>query len=224
MKRWMLLVWWLGFSMLQTESSFAGIESPLESDEIPYEQLVRELNAKVNKRDHRINQSNAIDPFETLKIHMSFGFVQTYSTLLVNSRTVSRLEDGIQLGVGIDLFSPEWVAEGVLKNFGQSSMNDSTLALREFDLRLTYLQEAPKQKLKIRVVNGLGGRYLRFNSPWEEFYKYQTTPVYLMGFGFLVPVGSHFDFDFEVQGHVSLINDTIDRHGLSLVFRLNNVF
>jgi hypothetical protein len=150
--------------------------------------------------------------------------VQTANTLLIQERTVSRMEDGVQLGVGIDLFSPEWVAEGVLKNFGRSTQNDGVLALREFDLRLSYLKQAPQHRFQMRFANGLGARYLRYTNSLSGFDQFQTTPVYLLGVGFLVPVGSHFDLDFEVQSHLALISDSIDRHGMAVVFRLGNVF
>jgi hypothetical protein len=224
MKTWM---WFIEISFLVLSAqSFVWGSAPedVESEEVPYEQLVRELNSRVSKQQRQALQSTSVDPFEQLKIHVSLGFVQTVNSFVIEDRTLSRLEDGIQLGVGIDLFTPEWVAEGLLKNFGQSRQNDSTVALREFDLRLSYLQSAPQSKMKLRMSNGLGARYLRYRSDWSQLNTYQTTPVYLLGLGFLVPIGNHFDLDFEFQGHMSLVSDTMDRHGLALVLRLDNVF
>lgn len=211
------------FSLVSLHA-FAASPSVSESEEVPYDQLIRELNSKVSRNERQRLQTSSVDPFEKLKIHLSLGFIQTVNAFLVGNRPISRIEDGFQMGVGIDLFSDEWVAEGILKNFGQSTQNETSLALREFDLRLSYLQTAPQQKLKLRIANGLGARYLRYNSPRFGDTQFQTTPIYVMGLGFLIPVGNHFDLDFEVQGHLTLVNDTIDRHGLSLVFRLDNIF
>jgi hypothetical protein len=204
--------------------AWASSDSSGESEEVSYDQLVRELNSRVSKQQRHWVQTNSVDPFDTLKIHFSLGFIQSINTLSINDRTFSRFEDGLQLGVGIDLFSTEWVAEGVLKNFGQSKTDEGTLALREFDLRLAYLQQAPQSRMKFRFANGLGARYLRYNGLLSNGNQFQTTPVYSMGIGMLVPVGSHFDIDFEIQSHLSLISDSVDKHGLALVVKLNNVF
>lgn len=214
----------IGGFCLVTSTAFGFTESADAAEEIPYDQLVRELNSRVNKQQKQWVQSSSGDPFEQLQIHFSLGLLQTFNALFVNQKQISRLEDGIQLGIGIDLFSTEWVAEGILKNFGQSVHNDSTLALREFDLRLSYIKPVPQQKMKVRFANGLGARYLRFTQEKSQIDLYQTTPVYSMGLGLLIPVGSHFDLDFEVQGHVALISDSIDRHGLAMTLRLDNIF
>lgn len=221
--RWAFLiggVWMLS----QTPLAMAAVGEEATTEQIPYDQLVQELNSMVHRRERQRVQVDSQDPFDQLQIHSSFGFVQSIDTLLVNERTISRHEDGIQLSIGIDLFSPEWVAEGILKNFGQSTQNGTSFALREFDLRLGYLQMAPKPKMKFRLANGLGARYLRYSNSWLNIATYQTTPVYTLGMGFLIPMGLHFDLDIEMQGHLPLISESIDRHGLSLVLRLDNVF
>ncbi len=218
-----LVILLFGFFAFE-EACLGTIADSGVSDEIPYEQLVRELNSKVHQQQRQWVQNTSIDPFEKLQIHLSLGFIQTVNTLQIADRSISRLEDGFQLGAGIDLFSKEWIAEGILKNFGQSTQNESRLALREFDLRLAYLQEAPEHRMKLRLTNGLGARYLRYNSLWSKVNTYQTTPIYVVGVGFIIPMGSHFELDFEFQGHMSLISDTIDRQGLGIVIRLDNIF
>lgn len=204
--------------------AWAAAEMSADPEEVPFEELVKELNNKVSMKDRIQTGANMRDPFDSLQIHLSLGFIQTVNTLLVADRSISRLEDGVQLGLGVDLFSPEWVAEGLLKNYGRSTQNDTSVALREFDIRLSYLQQAPQNKMKFRLGNGLGARYLRYTNKWTDFSQMQTTPVYLLGFGLLIPMGSHFDLGIEVQGHLALISETIDRHGLSLILRLDNFF
>jgi len=218
-----LLVFLIPLGGMCNESVLAS-STNTKTEEVPFEDYVRELNSRVSIKDRIQTGASKIDPFESLQIHFSLGMIQTVNSLLVADRSISRLEDGVMLGLGIDLFTPEWVAEGLLKNYGRSTQNDSSLALREFDLRLSYLQQAPQNKMKFRLSNGLGARYLRYTNKWSGFSLLQTTPVYLLGFGLLIPMGSHFDLGVEVQGHLSLINETIDRHGLSLLLRLDNFF
>ncbi len=209
-----------GFSL----NTFNRDDTSITSEEVSYDQLVRELNSRVHRQERTQVESFSGDVFDNLQIHISLGMVQTLTTLSIQDHLVSRLDDGIQLGIGIDLFSREWIAEGVLKNYGQSKWDDKTMALREFDLRLSYLHFAQKEKVKIRFSNGLGARNLKWSSLGMNFSQYQTTPVYLIGLGVLVPIGTHFDLDIEAQGHASLINETVDRHGLSFILRLNNTF
>lgn len=204
--------------------AWAATEMSTDPEEVSFEELVKELNTKVSMKDRIQTGANTVDPFDSLQIHLSLGFIQTVNSLLVGDRSISRLEDGVQLGLGVDIFSPEWVAEGILKNYGRSTQNDTSVALREFDIRLSYLQQAPQNKMKFRLGNGLGARYLRYTNKWTDLSQMQTTPVYLLGFGLLIPMGSHFDLGIEVQGHMALISETIDRHGLSLILRLDNFF
>lgn len=214
----------LAVSLFNVDPCLATMDSSTRMEEVPFDEFIKELNSKVSLKDRERNSIGYVDPYENLQLHLSMGLVQTMNSLLIGNKSISRLEDGIQLGLGIDLFSPEWVAEGLLKNYGQSTQNESSLALREFDLRLSYLQKDPQHKLKLRLSNGLGARYLRYTSKWSGFSQYQTTPIYLMGLGLLIPVGSHFNLGIEVQGYLTLISETIDRQGLGLVFRLDNYF
>jgi hypothetical protein len=193
-------------------------------EEVPYDQVIRELNARVNRHERQRAQPVSTDPYENMNIHVSLGLVQTVNNLIINDRATSRLEDGIQLGVGLDLFAKEWVAEGILKNYGQSKQNQAELSLREFDLRLNYLQSAPAHKMKIRVINGVGTRYLRYRNDWSQIDQHVTTPVYLLGMGFVAPLTSKVNLDIEIQSHLNLISDTMDRHGLGVAMKLDNVF
>lgn len=224
MKKILLSAMFFVLSGLFQNPALALPEVAGEGDEISYDQLVRELNSRVHKQQRQWIQTNSIDPFEALKIHFSLGFIQTMNTFSINDQAFSRYEDGVQLGVGIDLFSSEWVAEGILKNFGQSVTKEGTLALREFDLRLAYMQTAPNSRVRFRFANGLGARYMRYNGIQTSGNHFQTTPVYSMGLGVLVPVGNHFDIDFELQSHIALISESFDKHGLGFVVRLDNIF
>lgn len=194
------------------------------TEEISYDVFVRELNSKVNRQSQAKIDFISGDPFEELQIHLSLGFVQNLDNLVVEDKSLSRMEDGVQLGVGIDLFSKEWVAEGLLKNFGRSTQDDTRISLREFDLRLSYMLQGQQSKQKIRLSNGLGARYMKFQDLKNENSQLYTTPIYHLGLGFLTNVGNHFDLEFEVQGHLALISETIDRQGLSFLLRINNVF
>lgn len=212
---------------LGLKTHWAQSASPSTSsntEEISFDELVKELNSKVNSQSRVNMNSESKDPFESLRIHLSLGFIQTVSLLQIEDRSTNRLEDGIQLGLGIDLFSPQWIAEGILKNYGRSTQNDSHLSLREFDLRLNYLQSTPQNKMKFRLSNGLGARYLRYTDKLSGASQFQTTPVYLLGAGLVIPVGNHFDLSVEVQGHLTLVHETIDRHGLSVITRFDNFF
>lgn len=225
-----IVVWLLGLILSGGISSILGTyaqaatEVSNDAEEVPFDELVKELNSKVSRKDRIQTGIEVGDPFDRLQIHLSLGFIQTVNSLLVAERSISRLEDGVQLGLGVDIFSPEWVAEGLLKNYGRSTQNDTNVSLREFDIRLSYIQQAPQNKMKFRLANGLGARYLRYNNKWTDLSQIQTTPVYLLGFGILIPIGTHFDLDIEMQGHMALISESIDRHGLSLILRLDNVF
>ncbi len=213
-----LLIQYSFFCLANSENQYTATE------EVPYEVFIRDLNTKVNKQTKEKVNLLSGDLYDDLQIHFSLGYVQSVDSFSTVDKNFSRIDDGIQLGVGIDLFSKQWVAEGLLKNFGKSVENDIKISLREFDMRLSFLQQAPMYKYKFRFSNGLGARYLKYQDLKNNTSQLQTTPIYLLGMGFIFPIESHFDFECDVQGFIPLVSDTIDRQGLSVIFRLNNMF
>lgn len=219
----------LGSLFFLTFGSFqaiANVHSNQSSqlEEVPYDIFIKDLNSRVSKQSQeRINEISG-DPFDELQIHFSLGYIQSVDTFKVNDHSMSRVDDGLQLGVGIDLFSKNWLAEGLLKNYGRSTQNDVKISLREFDLRLSFLQNTSKSRYQFRFSNGLGARYLKYQDLMSQWTQYQTTPVYLLGMGLIFPMEKHFDFEIDIHGFAPLVSDSIDRQGLSVILKLNNKF
>lgn len=201
-----------------------NLNSNSELEEIPFDEVVRELNSRINRRQSSLESVNLEDVYDSLKIHFYLALAQSFTQLDTAGLKHGRLDDGMQLGMGIDLFSPDWVAEGLLKNFGRSKRADTLFALREFHMRLSYLQRAPHAPFLIRIANGLGARVMTYEDLGKGLSFSEANPIYTLGLGVLFPMKAQFNLDFEIQAYQSLAAQSVDRNGLGLVFGITKVF
>ena len=75
-----------------------------EPQEVSYDDLVNELNRK--KSTFRSNAEAS--PFDTIKIHAGLGLITSANDISAGSSSGTKYQNGFQLSLGIDLFSPEW--------------------------------------------------------------------------------------------------------------------
>jgi len=77
--------------------------------------------------------------FDETRIHLGISLVDSMQDYLIapGVREKGTLR-GFELGLGVDLFSPEWIAEGIISTFPQDSISDTNLSLSGFELRLLY--------------------------------------------------------------------------------------
>lgn len=192
-------------------------------EEVPYDDLIEELNHRVKQKTKVEIIQQHEDPFDNVTIHSSFGLLQSIHYLQLPTKTKSRFKEGISMGFGLDLFNPNWIAEAVLKNYGHSVQNDEHMSLREFDLCLSFKEEK-KQSISYKLTQGLGARYLKYASPFFEKSFNESTPVYLLGASIDSHFSQHFSFGVELSGTIALINESIDRNSLNLNFKFDNYF
>ncbi len=77
--------------------------------------------------------------FDEIRIHLGVSLLQSYQKF--NIAPGVQAEGGIrgfQLGLGVDLFSPHWIAQGLLTNYPTSGIEDTTISSNAFELRLIY--------------------------------------------------------------------------------------
>jgi hypothetical protein len=106
--------------------------------------------------------------FDEVRIHLGVSLLQSYQTLTVSPG--HEIEGGIrgfQLGLGIDLFSPHWIAQGLLVNYPTASIEDSTLSSSAFELRLLY-DYPVLVGVTLHGGAGIGNRFYSVKSPVNE--------------------------------------------------------
>lgn len=193
-----------------------SVQATTESyEEISYEDLVERLAAKKSSL-----QSNVGDPFLNVQIHAGIGFVNSFSYFRIQGRDYSRYQNGIQLAIGMDLFSPYWFAESSFRNYGLTENRTEQWTLREFDIRIGY-KEQISGPWGYRMFTGVANRYFDFRDPVLGISESAQTPSLLIGLGVQAQIHPKLQFGLDLNGKNSLIGRTEDRGSLDLVMKLS---
>ena len=190
-----------------------------DGEEIRYEELVNQLTAK---RKASISRSTP-DTLDNLKIHAGFGLIGSANSVNINGSNSIKYQNGFQVSLGIDLFSPEWASEVDMRNFGQTKSGTETRSLREFDLK--FMNRAMFNSIYgYRLGAGIGNRYLKIEDERNDISINDNTPCGLMLFGLDSMINKNMSVGIEGVFHSSLINRTADRNSLDMTFRLDTYF
>ncbi|MEK6556262.1 MAG: hypothetical protein AABZ31_13530 [Bdellovibrionota bacterium] len=163
--------------------------------------------------------------FDSIKIHAGAGLVNSNLRLdtpkgLASNATVR----GVELFVGIDLFSPAWIAEGAVRTFTSERFSGTTLSLREFDLKVISRNQISKTMFW-RAGAGMSARYLDFaEKPAQLEKRAYTTPASEFVAGLGAQFSPAFSAGIDLSYKNSLINDTIDKSSVDGNIRLTGTF
>lgn len=184
-------------------------------EEVSYDDLLNELSAK--KKSVIRNQTSS---FDDVRLHAGIGYVNSFSNISTNNKNFNRHANGIQLSLGMDLFSSNWYSEGVFRNYGITSFGTEELSLKEFDLKVGY-KDLLEGIWSFTVSAGLSNRFLRFSDPSQNINVSATTPSLVTSAGFLAQVHRNISLGAEVNGRTSMISQTADRNSFDFAFRIN---
>lgn len=199
---------------------FAG-PSPMShaDDEMNFDAIVEELGGS-----SRTGAPEDRDPFSTVKIHASLGMTAAYVDVEPERGPgASGLLAGAEATLGIDLFSPQWQAEGALRSFNSERLDaETTVSLKEFDLKILHTLPLAS-KLKMQLGAGLAARYMNVKSPYTNGSEY-TTPASILGVGFKFQLSKVVGLGIEGSFRTALVDDTVDKSAINGSLRLNAVF
>lgn len=184
-------------------------------EEVSYDDLLTELSAK-----RRTLTNTQTSSFDTVRIHAGVGYANSFTNISAQKQNFNRHATGIQVSLGMDLFSPNWYAEGVLRNFGVTTIGDEELDLRELDLKLGYTNKL-ENIWSFTLSTGLANRFLRFSDPTKNIDVNSTTPSVIVSTGFFAQVHKNISFGAEVSGHSAVISRTADKSSFDFAFRIN---
>lgn len=187
-----------------------------DTEELTYDDLVNELSRKNRRMKSRAGQG---DPFETVKIHAGIASVSSFSTFVFGGRSHSRYQNGMQIAVGVDLFSDVWFAETAWRNFGETRSGLETHYLRELDLKIGYKNhlEGP---WKYRLQTGLAQRHLRLDDPSRDLRIDQTMPGLYLSAGAMANLSPIVSMGFDVSGRSPVVGETVDKGSVDLSIEL----
>lgn len=166
------------FFFASTLVQAAPAANSADYEEVSYDDLLNELNAK--KKTMIRTQSNSLD---ATRIHAGIGYANTFSNISTQQQNFSRHTSGIQLSVGMDLFSTNWYSEGVFRNYGLTSSGSEELTLREVDLKIGYTNRL-ESIWNYSISSGLSNRFMRFVDPTRNIDVDDVTPSLIISTGF----------------------------------------
>lgn len=187
-------------------------------EEVSYDDLVNQLSSR-----KKATVQDANDPFDTIKIHTGFGLISTAANMSAGGSSSYRYMNGFQLSAGIDLFSPNWMAEGVLRNFGQSSSGTEDRSMREYDLKALYRNKLA-DSLSYRLGGGIGTRTLKLSDNAKNFAVNDITPLTVLVGGIDVQVSQYIGFGVEAGLRTAMVTSTADKNSGDLTLHMDASF
>lgn len=154
---------------------------------------------------------------------LSFSYLSLAGDPLFESSGLLR---GLGLQFGIDLFHPEFQAEGAFRNYSTDSLSESVKAqVREFELRLVHSKPLPHSTL-FRLGAGLSARYLDVSFRGENgtATRSDTTPsaVFVMGLG--RTFGRNLFIGPDISYRSPFAGESLEQSSFDFHLRANAVF
>lgn len=193
------------------------LASAADYEELSYDDLVNQLQQKHKK----VVSTNSHHSLDDLKIHAGVGLLTAMNYFNIPGHSGGRELSGFQISAGIDLFSPEWISELALKNFGHSESERENRSLREIDLRVLR-RKSMTNDMGYRLGGGLGTRYLNYSD--SNISVSEETPCVIAFGGLDSYISPNVSLGAELGFRSALIDKTIDKSALDLMVRLDTSF
>lgn len=183
-----------------------------------YDSIVGDLSSHTTT-----HKSGDLFDLDSMKLHAGFGFNNTLIDLKSHGNNPSKVTlQGIQLSLGIDLFSPNVITEVGLINYNSESKESYRYSLKEFDIK-TYYRYHLNRFFALRGGMGLGVRYFDVSSPDEGTLEY-TNPVSQILMGGEAKLGKQLSFVTELSYKNSMTGNAPERSATDLTFRVDGHF
>lgn len=183
-------------------------------EEVSYDDLVNELNAK----QKRIT-NESVSAFDDVRLHAGIGYVNAFTSLSANSKNYGRHASGIQLSLGMDLFSENWYAEGIFRNYGSTDQGSETLNIKDLDIKIGYTDKL-QGIWNYTLSTGLSNRFLKFQDSSKNVSVDETTPSFVVSTGLMAQVHKRLSLGAEMSARTAMINQSHDKNSIDFAIRL----
>lgn len=187
--------------------------STAEYEEVGYEDLVRQISSKKKNIEDRRQPH----PFDQVMIHSGVGYVNSFTVMDIQNRESQKYQNGIELSLGVDLFSPNWYAETSFRNFGVTSYGPQEIILKELDLKVGFKDHLQKPFV-FKIDGGLANRYLKINDSDRDVAINDTTPMLLGTVGIAAELSPLISLGVNFSGKSALISRTADKSAFDFSF------
>jgi hypothetical protein len=196
-----------------------------EEDFIGYDAIVSELNRQTTSPRQGSSRAKlaSSDPFENVLIHAGVGYTTLSQKVnLTPEQSLDINQRGIQASLGIDLFTPYWIAEGSARSFVESQEETARVAIQEFELKIIHKDRLFK-RLGYRAGLGLTARYLTIQQIGEKPIEF-TTPSTVGTIGMDFYLSELVSLGAEINARTAMISETIDRNSVDATVRFDTHF
>lgn len=186
--------------------------------EVSYDELLDQLQ----KRQKQY-QYPKVSAFDKAKIRAGIGLVNNFSTFNLNNTTQQRQQNGMQLSLGMDLFSRNWYAESLFKNYGITSYSNEEINLKEWDLRIGHLNYFTTN-FGYTISSGISNRYFKYSHRNLNIDQNFETPFWTLSSSAFIQATSYVTFGLELNIKTALIDRTQDKSATDFAFRMDTYF
>ena len=187
-----------------------------------YDAIVKDLSkAPVQAKSRAKIASSNSESFENTTIHAGVAYANMIETLDTPKEKIYVGQAGVQVSLGIDLFSEHLSSEGTLLTFGDQSYGRSTIAVREFDL-MFYGKGMLAPNIRGKIGGGIAGRYLTLTQNGVNL-QY-STPSSVLSLGADYYFANVFSLGGELAMRNAMTGETIDERSYTMLIRLDTHF
>ena len=183
-------------------------------EETGFDSIVKELKSSL--KDPVPEAKPRYD--DSMRVVAGAAFVGSY----VSANAGSAMLSGFDLHLGIELFSPEWLAEMSLRSLGNGRAEKGiTIGLDEYDLKVVHQNEW-RRTINLRVGGGLAAQYLKTSVNGEV--TNNTSPSLLAVVGVDKVFSPKVSLGPDVSFRLPLVRDSGEKGSLDASLRLNFYF
>lgn len=200
---------------MASTSAQGAPDADADYQEVGYDQLVQEIS----RSQRKVIRGAELDPFDQVRIHTGFGMVNSFSTFRVAGENAARYQNGLQISMGVDLFSEQWFGETAFRNFGLTTAGSEEHLLKELDLKIGY-RDSVQGPWLYRLQGGLAHRYLELKDATRALEIKETAPSLLLGAGLAVEMNRNMSLNFDIGGRSSVLGTSVDRSSVDFTMEL----
>ena len=207
----------IGFTVFSTQTLVWAAPSYDNGgyEEVSYDELLNEISAKKK----RLAAGDTREANEPPRLHAGLGYVNSFTNLSANRKNYNRHASGIQVSLGADLSSPNWIAEGIFRNFGTSSSGSEDFSIRDIEGRVAYTDKL-EGVWHYNLGAGLSNRFLKFSDSTSGVNVDETTPSFVISTGFSAKVHKRLSLGAELSARTPMSNNSADKSSVDVAFRL----
>lgn len=184
-----------------------------ETEEYSYEELLDKIKTKQKK----YIKKTAGTPWDQIYIYPAFAVIQAY-TKMADGLSPNFYHSGLQISLGMDLFSEHWFSETAFRNFGASKVESKELFLKELDFKIghkNYITETVEYRLSF----GVSTRSIRLSDELTGFHQESKNPALISSIGLLSSLpNSPLLLGLEFNYRSLLVANEFDKGSMGLNF------